>query len=177
MLSFRTPSYQDLMSPRTTASGGSRRRRRRKNSQSDSKRPSSGFISPIPSCVSPVDNTPSTATVTRENSVTATTVDGEDSPEHFTPVTSGRRRSNSSCGRPGSSGKAEKARTRLLGRFETASSQESGDEVPVPPSSSVEKTGDDRRVTEMERNSPTKGNCNGGSVVQPAPSGRVVKCA
>ena len=121
--------------------------------------------------MSPVDTTP---TVTKE---ATPVVNGDHSPELFTPVGSGRRRSsNSTSGRPGSSEKTERARTRLLGRFETASSQESGDEVPVPQASSTEMAVDPKETTEAERESPPKkSSCNGGSVVQPVLSGRSVK--
>ena len=129
----RTPSSQDVISPRVAVFSGSRRRRRRKNSQSDSKKqPSPGLISPIPHCVSPVDTTFKDGSISEQQ-----TAAGNDSPERlFSPVSSGKRPPSAVNGvRPNSAGKCEKARARLLDRFETAGSQESGDEIHSSPSS------------------------------------------
>ena len=123
--------------------------------------------------MSPVETTPRVESVSKEY---VSPPPEKDSPELFTPVSSGRRSSKN--GRP-SSGKAEKARTRLLGRFETASShsQESGDEVQVP-ALSPERIPDDggKEVAEEKVESSKKQKqTRAGSVIQPVPSGRAVK--
>ena len=153
------------------SSSGSRRRRRRKNSQSDSKKQPSGLISPIPHCVSPVD------TVSRNGSISEEVFKAaadSDSPEWLlSPVSNGKRPPNASNGvRPNSAGKREKARTRLLDRFETAGSQESGDEVHAP-SSSCEVIHGVTMAKELTQ-SPEKPNFTV-SVVQPVPTGRPAK--
>ena len=163
----RTPTTQDLMSPRAAVSSGSRRRRRRKNSQSDSKKQLSGVISPIPHCVSPMEVTPNIPAQSKEQVTTA----DDNSAELFTPVSSGRRHHNVNSEQT-SSEKAKKARTRLLGRFESDGSQESLGEVPELSAHSVGGTNVIQTVGERE--SPKKGSC-AGSVVQPVPNGRVVK--
>ena len=171
MDSYRTPSTQDIISPRVAVSSGSRRRRRRKNSQSDSRKQSSGVISPIPHCVSPVDTTPRSGTISEEQ--VSKTAD-KDSPELFSPVSDGRRSPNkiSNGDRPNSSGKRDKARTRLLNRFETAGSQESGDEVHAPSSSYEMANG--VAMAKEPAESPEKPTCVM-SVVQPVPTGRSAK--
>lgn len=172
MCCSRTPSAHDLISPRVAASSGSRRRRRRKNSQSDSKRQSPGVISPIPHCLSPVETTPRIETVSKEpNAPSPEKV----SPELFTPVSNGRRSSNVKNGRP-LSGKADKARTKLLGRFEMAGSQEGGDEVQVmsPVSPEMPAEGKIKEMTREVEKSPEKLNFLT-SVVQPVPSKKSVK--
>lgn len=165
----RTPTAQDIISPRVPVSSGSRRRRRRKNSQSDSKKQLSGIISPIPHCVSPVEVTPKIAAQPSSKEQVAAV--GNSSAEHFTPVSSGRRHYNMNSEQI-SSEKAEKARTRLLGRFEGDGSQESAGEVQGPSAHSVEGTNAIQTVGRRE--SPKKMSC-AGSVVQPIPNGRVVK--
>ena len=71
-----------------------------------------------------------------------------------------------------SSEKAKKARTRLLGRFESDESQESLGEVSGTSANSLE--GNNIIQTVGGRESPKKVSC-AGSVVQPVPNGRVVK--
>ena len=164
---FRTPSSQDVISPRVAVSSGSRRRRRRKNSQSDSKKQSSsGFISPIPHCVSPVDTTSRNGSISEQQ----TTV-GNDSPEQlFSPVSNGKRPPSSGNGvRPNSAGKQEKARARLLDRFETAGSQESGYASP----SSIEMA-QSLALAKEPTESPEKPSC-AVSMVQPVLTGRPAK--
>ena len=164
----RTPTSQDIISPRVPVSSGSRRRRRRKNSQSDSKKQLSGIISPIPHCVSPVEVTPKIAA--QPNSKEQVTVEGNNPAELFTPVSSGRRHNNMN-GEQISSEKTKKARTRLLGRFESDGSQESV-EVQGPSAHSVEGTYAVQAVGGRE--SPKKASC-AECVVQPVPNGRAVK--
>ena len=170
LLLCRTPSTQDIVSPRVASSSGSRRRKRRKNSQSDSKRQSSGIISPIPHCTSPVEMTPTGVTVS-EGQAPATTED--DSPELFTPVSSCRKPSNNMNSGLVSSGKADKARARLLSRFESAESQESGDEVHGPPISNG-MANETAIEPVAERESPRKPAYTQ-PVVQAVPTGRFAK--
>ena len=162
-----------MVSPRVAGSSSSRRRRRRKNSQSDSKRQLSGVVSPIPHCVSPVEATPKSTVISNEPITSP--AEGDSPPELFTPVSSGRR--NDMNGEKVSSGKAKNARTRLLRRFEVDGSQESGGKVQVPLvdstlESNTEVLKEIHVTGEMEN--PKKSHC-GGSVVQPASSGRFVK--
>ena len=168
----RTPSAQDVISPRVAVSNGSRRRRRRKNSQSDSKKQSSGLIFPIPHCVSPVDTTFRNGSISEEQ-VFKTAADNDSPEQLFSPVNNGRRHASSSNGvQPNSAEKREKARTRLLDRFETAGSQESGDEVHAP-SSSCEMA-QSLALAKEPTESPEKPTC-AVSVVQPVPTGRPAK--
>lgn len=166
MVCYRTPSAHDMISPRVAVSSGSRRRRRRKNSQSDSKKQSSGLISPIPHCVSPVDANFRSGNISEEQLLKAAADDGS-TEQPFSPVSNGKRPPSASS--RNSAGKHEKARTRLLDRFQTAGSQESGDEV-CAPSSSLEMAPRAKELTE----SPEKPTC-AVSEVQPIPIGRPAK--
>ena len=167
----RTPSAQDVISPRVTVSSGSRRRRRRKNSQSDSKKQPSGLISPVPHCVSPVDTTFTNGSISEEKAFKAAADDSSE--QLFSPVNNGKRPASSSNGvRPNSAGKCGKARTRLLDRFETAGSQESGDEVHA--SSSSSEMAQSLALAKEPTESPEKPTC-AVSVVQPVPTGRPTK--
>lgn len=157
-----------MISPRVAVSSGSRRRRRRKNSQSDSKKQSSlGFISPIPHCVSPVDTT------SRNGSISEQTTVGNDSPERlFSPVRNGKRPPSTGNGvRPNSAGKQEKARARLLDRFETAGSQETLSGYASP--SSIEMA-QSLSLAKEPTESPEKPAC-AVSTVQPVLTGRPAK--
>ena len=85
-------------------------------------------MSPIPHCVSPVDTTPINGSIS-EDQVFKTSTDN-DSSEFFSPVSNGKGPPNTiSAVQLSSSGKHNKVRARLLNRFETAESQESGEEV------------------------------------------------
>ncbi len=168
----RTPSAQDVTSPRVAVSSGSRRRRRRKNSQSDSKKqPSSGLISPIPHCVSPVDTTSRNGSISEQQ----TAADNDSSERLFSPVNNGKRLPSENNGvRPNSAGKREKARTRLLDRFVTAGSQESGDEIHTSPSPISYEMAQSVALAKEPTESPEKPTC-AVSVIQPIPIGRPTK--
>ena len=167
----RTPSAQDVISPRVAVSSGSRRRRRRKNSQSDSKKQPSGLVSPIPHCVSPVDTiSRNSSCISEEQSQT----DNDSLERVVSPVNSGKRPPSASNGvRPNSGGKREKARTKLLDRFETAGSQESGDEVHT--SSTSCEMAQSLALAKEPNESPEKPTAVVVSVIQPVPTGRPAK--